>query len=361
MLYTNKIKYCNFVLSHAKKMNSSKSNLKSRVYEFYEKNIDKGFAYVRDHFLNEGHPKSTIYDHLKSAQLKLPVERKNGSGRPAVIATNANIQKIKRYFDNTSGKPQKKIAEQLNCTRERISQILKKHTNIKRYKKGRKPRRTQCQLKKMRPKCRDLHEKYKNCIFILDDESYFTLNHSTLAGNDHFYSSNPSRCPDHIKSRLISKYEPKLLVWLAASSKGVSEPLILQSGQAINQHIYLEECIKKRLVPFIKAFHRNSKYVFWPDLASSHYAKSVIEYMASEKIRFIRKDENPANVPESRPIENFWGDLKREVYARNWSCQNLVQLERRIRSKLDNMDRKSIQARLSEVHSQLDHIARYGL
>ena len=44
------------------------------------------------------------------------------------------------------------------------------------------------------------------------------------------------------------------------------------SGMAINQEVYLNECIEKRLVPFVQEHYKNGKYVFWPDLASSHYA-----------------------------------------------------------------------------------------
>lgn len=98
----------------------------------------------------------------------------------------------------------------------------------------------------------------------------------------------------------------------------------MPSKQAINQTIYLDECIKKRLVPFIKEKHRRCRYVFWPDLASSHYANSVQNWLYENKIRFVPKYLNPANVPEVRPIEDFFAYLKRKVYREMVGVQKML-------------------------------------
>ena len=83
---------------------------------------------------------------------------------------------------------------------------------------------------------------------------------------------------------------------------------------AINPEVYLNECIIKRLVPFINKYHSNGNYVFWADLALSHYAYSVTDWLEEQNIPFVPKDMNPANLPEARPIEDFWAILNREVY-----------------------------------------------
>ena len=48
---------------------------------------------------------------------------------------------------------------------------------------------------------------------------------------------------------------------------------------AINQDIYLEECLVKRLKPFIDKYHSDGKYLFWPDAffwPRAHYATKVL-------------------------------------------------------------------------------------
>jgi hypothetical protein len=66
---------------------------------------------------------------------------------------------------------------------------------------------------------------------------------------------------------------------------------------AINEEVYLNECIIKRLVPFINKYHSDGNYVFWLDLASSHYAYSVTDWLEEQKIPFVPKDMNAANLP----------------------------------------------------------------
>ena len=57
--------------------------------------------------------------------------------------------------------------------------------------------------------------------------------------------------------------------------------------------------------PFIKKHYKQGKYVFWPDLATSHTAKSVTNWLKDNNIRFVPKHMNLANVPEARPIEDL--------------------------------------------------------
>ena len=97
-----------------------------------------------------------------------------------------------------------------------------------------------------------------------------------------------------------------MLVWLAISSRGISTPYFIPSGLAVKQNVYLKECIIKRLMPFIKKHHPEGNFVFWPDLASAHYAKSVTSYLISKNITFVQKADNRPAVPELRPVENFY-------------------------------------------------------
>ena len=91
---------------------------------------------------------------------------------------------------------------------------------------------------------------------------------------------------------------------------------------AINQEVYHDECIIKRLIPFIQEYHRDGKYVYWLDLASSHYAKSVTDWLEQQKVPYVPKQMNP--------IEDFWAILKQEVYMDGWMAKNVDQLETRI-------------------------------
>jgi len=84
------------------------------------------------------------------------------------------------------------------------------------------------------------------------------------------------------------------------------------------------------LIPFIEEVHSNDQVVFWPDLASSHYSKKVQDFLRTKQVECVPRERNIANVPELRPIEDFWSEIKRIVYANCWQAENLEQLRNRI-------------------------------
>ena len=114
-----------------------------------------------------------------------------------------------------------------------------------------------------------------------------------------------------VKFKKKSKCPSKLLVWVAASTKGLSDIIyIVPSGLAINSDRYIDVVI----IP----------YVFLPDLASSHYSTKTVGFLNDRNIEFLAKNEIPANVQKVRPIERFWYFLKAEVYKDGWCALNLA-------------------------------------
>ena len=45
----------------------------------------------------------------------------------------------------------------------------------------------------------------------------------------------------------------------------------------------------------------------------------------------------PPNVPQARPIENFWGDLAQKVYDDGWEVKKECQLMLRIKKNLNTI------------------------
>ena len=66
--------------------------------------------------------------------------------------------------------------------------------------------------------------------------------------------------------------------------------------------------------PFIRERYNDDNYALWPDLASCHYSFETIEYLESQNIIYVPKDDNPPNVPQTRLIEEFWANLEDKVY-----------------------------------------------
>ena len=124
------------------------------------------------------------------------------------------------------------------------------------------------------------------------------------------------------------------MVWVAIPNRGISKPLFRQSkSEAVDSHIYINECLEKRLLSFIPEHHTDSYFYiiyifvlyFWPDLAGCHYSKQTIALM-DENVNFVPKEINPPNVLHAHLIENFWGCLAQKVYERGWEAYMKQQL-----------------------------------
>ena len=87
---------------HLKKLKKC-MRVKSDLYKFVRNNPDMPKPDVVHHFLMLGYKRRSLYHWLKAIEQKKSLKRKEGSGRPAAIATKRNIIRIKNHFNHKSG------------------------------------------------------------------------------------------------------------------------------------------------------------------------------------------------------------------------------------------------------------------
>jgi hypothetical protein len=75
----------------------------------------------------------------------------------------------------------------------------------------------------------------------------------------------------------------------------------------------------------------------------------------------VSKEDNPANVPEIRVIENFWAYLKSLVYEKGWKAKNYIQLRQRIQYCLRKVDMTVVQRLAESTKHRIDAVRRHGL
>uniref|UniRef100_A0A914DRN3 Transposase n=1 Tax=Acrobeloides nanus TaxID=290746 RepID=A0A914DRN3_9BILA len=285
--------------------------------------MDRGKSYTLKHFMAEGVPRSTIYGILQRFHDKLPASRKSGSGRPPSKLPPRKLAALRHLFDHKDGISQRQAARKLNCGLMTVNDALKK-LNIKARKKKRIPQRTAKQISDAKRLCGRLYRKFSKRCWIIDDESYFTLTHSTINGNNTFYTSNIADTPPSVKFSTKKK-----------NCAGASYSLY--------------------------SSNYDENYVFWPDKASSHYANNVLNHLRQKDIHFVEKEDNPSNLPEARSIEDFWDILKGKVYANAWKAENTRQLTNCIKLCLRNIDRDLVQRLAEGTKKRIDHIRRHGV
>ena len=232
------------------------------VYRYCDSHFKEGRKFVVDHFLKENHPRASIYRYIsiwEKGKSKLCVV---GSGRKAKIMTKTNITKLKSMIGGCSGISTRQIARKLKCSQSNVVYTIQQHTNIVYRKKQTIPARTPEQVSKLQTCCSRLCRKFYGCDFIIDDESYFTFSHSDKNSNVGHWSSNPKAVSCGVKYKSKVKFEKKMLLWLAISSRGISTPYFIPLDLAVKQNVYLKDCIIKRLMPFIKKHHPEGNFVF---------------------------------------------------------------------------------------------------
>ena len=94
----------------------------------------------------------------------------------------------------------------------------------------------------------------------------------------------------------------------------MSMPYIHKYQVAIDANVYINKCLRPNLVPYIKEHYNEENHIFWPDLAKTHYTEATTRYLESQNIKLVPMDDNPPNIPQARPIKNFWANLYLKVY-----------------------------------------------
>ncbi|XP_065643078.1 uncharacterized protein LOC136074667 [Hydra vulgaris] len=235
--------------------------------------------------------------------------------------------------------------------------------NIKYRKREKTPKYTVEQQIKAKKRSRKLVNQLYNTksLLVIDDEKYFCFAGDNMPANSGYYTNNKNTCPESVRFIGKEKFPKKLLMWIAISDRGMSEPLFRTSkAVAINSSIYINECLEKRLLPFIHKYLGDFNYLFWPDLASSHYSKDSLNWM-DQYVYYVDKESNPPNVPQARPIENFWGHLAQKVYEGDWQASTEQVLIDRVKLKLHEIDLNFLQSHMKGVRAKLRSIADGGV
>jgi hypothetical protein len=192
----------------------------------YIANKSRGKMFNLEHLKHYNISRGGIYKILERADNESCHERVREKGRVAKIITPNAIKRLKNMFDHSEHISTGQAARKFGCTHSHIIHSLGKHTGISAFKKQTIPDQTESQKERIKRSVDSLYRNIQGKSVILDDESYFTLSHSTINGNSIYYSSDRKKTPSSVKYCKKRIFEPKLVVWIAASDKCLSEPFL---------------------------------------------------------------------------------------------------------------------------------------
>lgn len=274
------------------------------------------------------------------------------------------VDKVDKFYKDNPESSVRNTALKLRIPSSSVQYIKTKKLGIKSYVKEAVPKYTGDQALRAKRSCRKL---YRNILpasgeklLIIDDETYVPIDPTQIPGKRYFHARSKKEVSDNTRFKPKQKFTKKYLIWQAVDQLGnVSKSYI--SEENLDGTLYKNECLKKRLLPFIKKYHPNKKILFWPDLATSHYRKDVQEWLTANGIDFVKKENNPPNVPQARPIERYWALCKTEYRKLKTAPKDLPSFKRKWRQISKKVAQNSAQQLMSSIKRKLRAIGDRGV
>lgn len=291
--------------------------------------------------------KSIIDKHVEC----LSIARKPGSGRKSGPSDPKLHRKVVRTIRANRSMSQRDLAKKCG-TSQRLIQKTMQREGMKSYKKVKVPRVSEKQQGTIKTRARKLYDflgKEKR-HWILDDETYLKTDFKSLPGPQYFIAASGEILPQSETTIECGKFDEKYLVWQAICECGDKSSIFVTQG-TINKEIYIKECLTKRLLPFIRK--HNIPTLFWPDLAPAHYANDTLQFLDANGVAYVPKELNPPNVPQCRPIEHYWGEIKGILRKKGQAAKNIADFRRKFNAAVKKVSKTSVKKDMEGIRKKL--------
>lgn len=296
-------------------------------------------------------PRYTVDAVLNRYFETLSTARKTGSGKKSGSCDKKLKKKVVDSIKKKRSMSVRDLGKKCGTTASTVQRI-KKQEGLKTYKKQKIAKVSTKQRETIRTRARKLydHLRANPVMIVLDDETYVKTDFSTLPGPQYYTKSEGETLSEAETTIGIEKFGKKYLVWQAISSSGARSTIFVTEG-TVNGEIYRKECLQKRLLPFLRKLGCTT--LFWPDLASCHYAGETIRFMNVNNINFVPKDMNPPNVPQCRPIERYWALVKSNLKKTGQTAKDMKDFKRKWKRASEKVDDSVVKKLMEGIQQKL--------
>lgn len=110
------------------------------------------------------------------------------------------------------------------------------------------------------------------------------------------------------------------MVWAGLASNGLTEIAFCPSKMNANDH---QNILSDYLTP-VAPMITNGDYIFMQDNASVHRARATKSFLDANEVKTF---DWPPYSPDLNPIENLWGYLVHQLYAKGRQFRNVDELK----------------------------------
>lgn len=302
-------------------------------------------------------PKTTVCRVLKQYKDSLSFDRKPQLNRRSGTKDKNLEKKVLRAIKQNPGMSDYDLSRKFKKSRSTLRRI-RLRAGYKSYKAIKTPNRSMKQNKTAKTRARLLYDriltKFKGCL-LLDDETYVKLDFNQLPGTKFYMAKARGDVDEKYKFVKLEKFAKKHMIWQGICSCGLKTNSFITSS-TMTSEVYMKECLQKRILPFIKKHKGPVK--FWPDLASCHYSKRVLEWYVSNNVDFIPRSMNPPNCPDFRPIENYWAIMKGKLHKTGKTVQDINSLRSAWNLQAKKVEKSLVQKMMSSIKKKVRDFAR---
>lgn len=269
---------------------------------------------------------STVSHVINTFKDRKTTKRKNGSGKKRGTSNPEKARMVLNQFKRYPNISIRDVAKKAKVSVCFVQKTMKR-SGLHVYKVQKAPNRSDKQNSVAKTRARKLYREWltKPFCIVMDDETYIKADTKQMPGQEHYVATSKLAVPESVRKKKLSKFAKKFLVWQAICGCGKMSQPFITSG-TVNGQIYKDECLQKRLLPFLRS--HDGPTLFWPDLASCHYARPVLDWYKDNNVVFVPKDVNPPNTPELRPIEKFWAIMKAKLVKTPKLIKNELELKK---------------------------------
>uniref|UniRef100_A0AC35TPZ9 DDE_3 domain-containing protein n=1 Tax=Rhabditophanes sp. KR3021 TaxID=114890 RepID=A0AC35TPZ9_9BILA len=309
-------------------------------------------------FVEAGYVRRTIEGMIKRYETTGNIVAKSPPGRKK---NTRLITKVSKLLEKKPSTSLRNGCSAVGTSKTTFQRIKTKELNRKSYVKVTVPEITPKQATKAKKNIKKIYEKVNNnkMIIVMDDETYVPKDPKNVPGREFYSATSRTGLPLSQRIKTKTKYPGKFMIWQAIDENGnISKPFV--TDKSMNWQVYLV-CLRQFLFPFIRKHQTGTPVLFWPDMATCHYKKEVLDELRAKNINFVEKIDNAPAVPHLQPIEKFWALCKAE-YKKETSPANTIKEMEKVWSKISKrVAKKSGQALFERIRGKLRLTSRKGV
>lgn len=301
-------------------------------------------------------PKRTVNYNLKKLKETGSTNDRSRSGRPNTATSMEIVKRTREKIRRKANRSMRQMAKDEGISERSMRRVVREKLRKRSYKVQKAHGLTD-QMKITRlNRCKELLKRFKTSArastILFTDECLFTVEQFVNHQNDRIIAENIREA--NKKGRIASRtaHPQALMVFGAITGDGRMPLIFVDPGVKINAQNYLDEILKKEVLPWANSYFGQTNWTYQQDSAPAHKAKVVQAWCKANFPDVISSAEWPPSSPDLNPLDySVWGIMKTKVGTVRYA--NLNELRRAIEKAWAELDADVIHAAVKSFPKRL--------